>query len=148
MSTAGPGPLRLEPTAEQSLRDLLFERGVEFPCGGVSQCGGCKVRVLAGDVPVSDEMRAVLTVDEIDAGWRLGCLAESLSAVTLEIAQWSIAVLEDHAEVPFEPADGLGAVVDVGTTTLVAQLVDREHWIGLEARDGIEPPGPVRRRPR
>ena len=52
MTGAGPDPLRLEPTAERSLRDLLFERGVEFPCAGVSQCGGCKVRVLAGEVPI------------------------------------------------------------------------------------------------
>src|SRR5262245_39957946 len=61
----GPGPLRLEPTARRSLRDLLFERGVEFPCGGASQCGGCKVRVRAGEVPVTDEMRAALSHVEI-----------------------------------------------------------------------------------
>ena len=139
MSTAGPGPLRLEPTAEQPLRDLLFERGVEFPCGGVSQCGGCKVRVLAGDVPVSDDMRAVLTATEIDAGWRLGCLAAASSPVTLEIAQWSIAVLEDRAAVPFEPADGLGAVVDVGTTTLVAQLVDRKTGSVVKLETALNP---------
>ena len=139
MTTAGPGPLRLEPTAERSLRDLLFERGVEFLCGGVSQCGGCKIRVLAGEVPVTDEMRAVLTAEEIDAGWRLGCLADSHSAVTLEIAQWSIAVLEDHAELPFEPAEGLGAVVDVGTTTLVAQLVDRGSGSVLKLETALNP---------
>ncbi len=129
----------IEPTAEQSLRDLLFERGVEFPCGGVSQCGGCKVRALAGEVPVSDEMVPVLTTEEIDAGWRLGCLAESCSAVTLEIAQWSIAVLEDHAEVPFEPAQGFAAVVDVGTTTLVAQLVDRRNGSVLNLETALNP---------
>ena len=139
MTTAGSGPLRLEPTAERSVRDLLFERGVEFPCGGASQCGGCKVRVLAGNVPVTDEMRAVLTAEEIEAGWRLGCLAESRSAVTLEIAQWSIDVLDDRAEVPFEPAEGLGAVVDVGTTTLVAQLVDRGSGSVLKVETALNP---------
>ncbi len=139
MSTAGPEPLQLEPTAERSLRDLLFERGVEFPCGGVSQCGGCKVRVLAGSVPASDEMRAVLTAEEIDAGWRLGCLAESRSPVTLEIAQWSITVLEDSTQVPFEPAEGLGAVVDIGTTTLVAQLVDRSTGSVLKLETALNP---------
>ncbi len=139
MTTAEPGPLRLEPTAGRSLRDLLFERGVEFPCGGVSQCGGCKVRVVSGTVPVSDEMRAALTSEEIDAGWRLGCLAEAASAVTLEIAQWSIAILDDRAEVPFEPAPGLGAVVDVGTTTLVAQLVDRRTGSVLKIETALNP---------
>jgi uncharacterized 2Fe-2S/4Fe-4S cluster protein (DUF4445 family) len=136
---AGPDPLRLEPTAERSLRDLLFERGVEFPCAGVSQCGGCKVRVLAGEVPITDEMRALLTPEELSAGWRLGCMAESSEPVTLEIAQWSITVLDDRADVPFEPADGLGAVVDIGTTTLVAQLVDRRTGTVLKVETALNP---------
>jgi len=138
---AGSDPLRLEPTAQRSLRDLLFERGVEFPCAGVSQCGGCKVRVLAGAVPITDEMRFVLTPEELGAGWRLGCMAESSEPVTLEIAQWSIAVLDDRADVPFEPADGLGAVVDIGTTTLVAQLVDRRTGTVLKVETALNPQG-------
>ena len=77
--------------------------------------------------------------EEIDAGWRLGCLADSHSAVTLEIAQWSIAVLEDHAELPFEPAEGFGTVVDVGTTTLVAQLVDRSTGSVLKLETVLNP---------
>jgi uncharacterized 2Fe-2S/4Fe-4S cluster protein (DUF4445 family) len=133
------GPLRLEPTPEQSLRDLLFRRGVEFPCAGVAQCGGCKVRVLSGEVPVTEEMHAVLTPGEIEAGWRLGCMAEANGPVELEIAQWSIAVLDDRAEVPFEPADGLGAVVDLGTTTLVAQLIDRRTGSVVKVETGLNP---------
>ena len=133
------GPVRLEPGAGRTLRDLLFERGVEFPCGGVSQCGGCRVRVLDGDVPVTPDMRAVLTAEELAAGWRLGCLAESSGPVTLEVEQWSIKVLDDRAAVPFEPAEGLGAVVDVGTTTLVAQIVDRASGEVLAVETGLNP---------
>ena len=88
---------------------------------------------------VTDEMRAVLSPAEIDAGWRLGCMAESNGPVTLEIAQWSIAILDDRAEVPFEPAEGFGAVVDVGTTTLVAQLVDRATGAVVKVETGLNP---------
>ena len=28
----------------RTLADQLFAAGVEFPCGGESACGGCKVR--------------------------------------------------------------------------------------------------------
>ena len=42
----------------------------------------------------------------------------------LEVAQWSQQILTDEAAVPFERRPGIGAVVDVGTTTLVAQQVD------------------------
>lgn len=134
-------PLRLEPSAERPLQDLLFERGVEFPCAGVSQCGGCKIRVLQGDVPITDEMRDVLTAEELKAGWRLGCMAEADGPITLEIAQWSIAVLDDREDVPFEPAEGLGAVIDVGTTTLVAQLVDRRTGAVLKVETALNPQG-------
>ncbi|MGC8642795.1 MAG: ASKHA domain-containing protein [Isosphaeraceae bacterium] len=139
MTTARSGPLRLEPSPARPLRDLLFERGVEFPCAGVSLCGGCKVRVIDGDVPITDEMRAVLTPAELAAGWRLGCMAEADGPVTLEIAQWSLAVLDDRADVPFEPAEGLGAVVDIGTTTLVAQLVDRQTGTVLKVETALNP---------
>lgn len=133
------GPVRLEPGPGRTLRDLLFERGVEFPCGGVSQCGGCKVRVVAGDVSVTSEMRAVLSERELADGWRLGCLAEAAGPVTLEVEQWSIKVLDDRAAVPFEPAEGLGAVVDVGTTTLVAQVVDRASGEVLAVETALNP---------
>jgi uncharacterized 2Fe-2S/4Fe-4S cluster protein (DUF4445 family) len=116
--------VRIAPAYGQRLRDLLFERGVEFPCGGLSSCGACKVRVVEGDVPVTAEMREALTHEDLEAGWRLGCLAEATGPVTLEVAQWSPQILDDRADVPFEPGHGLGAVVDVGTTTVVAQAVE------------------------
>ena len=52
-----PVKLELHPRARQTLADQLFEAGVEFPCGGESACGGCKVRVLEGEVPVTATMR-------------------------------------------------------------------------------------------
>ena len=73
--------LELLPRAGRSLSDQLFEAGVEFPCGGESACGGCKVRVLQGDVPVTAAMRDALSEDEIRQGWRLACCALSPGCV-------------------------------------------------------------------
>ena len=67
----------IEPVSGKSLADQIFELGVEFPCGGGSGCGSCKVRVISGGVPVTATMRAALTPAEIEAGWRLACEAES-----------------------------------------------------------------------
>ena len=36
-----------------SLQDVLFVHGVEFPCGGRGLCKGCRVKVLAGSLPVT-----------------------------------------------------------------------------------------------
>ena len=69
--------LELHPRAGQTLADQLFAAGVEFPCGGESACGGCKVRVLEGDVPVTRAMRDALSEKEIREGWRLACCASA-----------------------------------------------------------------------
>jgi uncharacterized 2Fe-2S/4Fe-4S cluster protein (DUF4445 family) len=116
--------LELHPRARQTLSDRLFQAGVEFPCGGEAACGGCKVRVLEGEVPVTAAMRDALSEPEIRDGWRLACCATATGPVTIEVAQWSLGVLTDEARVPVEPRTGRGAAIDLGTTTLVVQVVD------------------------
>ena len=116
--------IEIRPGAEREIRDQLFEQGVEFPCGGETLCGGCRIRVIEGHVPVTPEMRDVLTEAELAAGWRLACLARVTSPVKIAVEQWSAPVLSDEATVAFEPRDGFGAVIDLGTTTLVVQVVN------------------------
>ncbi len=118
--------LLYESVRDGALRDFLFEEGVEFPCGGTSLCGGCRIRVVSGDAPATAEMRDAISERELADGWRLACRTEARGAVELEVAQWSQQILSDETAVPFEPRRGVGAVVDVGTTTVVAQRVDLE----------------------
>lgn len=108
------------------LQDVLFAHGVEFPCGGRGRCKGCKVRVLEGTLPVTAEDRARLSATELDAGWRLSCRARAEQNLRLELAQWEARILADDSVFAFTPREGLGIAVDLGTTTLVAQLVDLE----------------------
>ena len=104
--------LQLHPRAPETLADQLFEAGVEFPCGGESACGGCKVRVLEGEVPVTLAMRDALSEPEIRDGWRLACCASASGRVVVEVEQWSLPVLTDEARVaplePIEPRAGRG----------------------------------------
>ena len=68
-----PTNVQVRATAGTSLRDLLFEQGVEFPCGGQGRCRGCKVRVLRGEATITDAQRAHLNESELLQGWRLAC---------------------------------------------------------------------------
>jgi uncharacterized 2Fe-2S/4Fe-4S cluster protein (DUF4445 family) len=121
------------------LRDRLFELGVEFPCGGALLCGTCRVRVLSGDVPVTDEMREALSDDEIAQGWRLGCFARANGPVTIEVEQWTAPVLTGQETLRAEPRDGFGIAIDLGTTTLVAQLVDLSSGEVLATETALNP---------
>jgi uncharacterized 2Fe-2S/4Fe-4S cluster protein (DUF4445 family) len=131
--------LELHPRAGQNLSDQLFQAGVEFPCGGESACGGCKVRVLEGDVPVTPAMRDALSEREIREGWRLACCASAAGPVTIEVAQWSLGVLTDEAPVPVEPRTGRGAAIDLGTTTLVVQVVDLASGDVVRVESALNP---------
>ena len=131
--------LEIRPEAERSLADRLFELGVEFPCGGESACGGCKIRVLSGHIPITATMRQALSEAELAQGWRLACCAETRESVVVEVDQWSLPVLTDEQATPLEPRDGFGAAIDLGTTTLVAQMVDLATGEVLAVETALNP---------
>jgi uncharacterized 2Fe-2S/4Fe-4S cluster protein (DUF4445 family) len=119
-------PTHAELTAANGapLRDLLFEQGVEFPCGGQGRCRGCRIRVLHGDAKVNSAQRDILSAEEISQGWRLACQCVLESDLEIELRQWDAAILADETSFAFQPREGLGVAVDLGTTTLAAQLLD------------------------
>ena len=129
----------IQPEPNRSLADQLFELGVELPCGGESACGGCKIRVLSGHIPITATMRQALSEAELAQGWRLACCAEARAGVVVEADQWSLPVLTDEQSTPLEPREGVGAVIDLGTTTLVAQMVDLATGEVLAVETALNP---------
>ena len=107
-----------------ALQEVLFAHGVEFPCGGHGRCHGCRIKVLEGTLPESAEDRRELSAAELAAGWRLACRGRAVTNLRIELAQWHAAILADNSRFAFTPRDGWGVAVDVGTTTLAAQLLD------------------------
>ena len=125
----------LEVERGSPLQDVLFEFGVEFPCGGQAACKGCRVKLLSGRLPATPDERFILTPEEIESGWRLACRSAAEEDLTLEIEQWETVILGDDRAFVFTPLEGLGVAVDLGTTTLVAQLVDLAsgHVLGVQS---------------
>jgi len=119
------------------LRDVLFAHGVEFPCGGRGRCKGCKIRVLSGSLPVSAEENHKLSPAELANGWRLSCRGRADADLKLELAQWEATILTDDTVFDFTPQDGLGIAIDVGTTTIVAQLLDLRTGHVLAVRTAL-----------
>ena len=124
MLQLSPADLRLDVPAGTRLQDVLFGQGVEFPCGGRGRCKGCRVKVLQGALNITAEEKNLLTKAELDAGWRLACRHSLNGDLELELAQWEMSILSDESKFAFTPREGLGVAIDLGTTTIAAQLLD------------------------
>lgn len=114
----------LEVSPGTPLREVLFNEGGEFPCGGNGRCRGCRVRLLKGHLPTTAADEKLLSTDALDAGWRLSCQAFIQHDLNVEIAQWELSILGDESPFSFLPRNGFAVAVDLGTTTIVAQLID------------------------
>lgn len=114
-----------------SLMDELRTLGYSIysPCGGRGTCGKCRLRVIAGQVPVTPSDRRIFTQAELDDGYRLACRAKVNGNVTVEfdenILAGTPAAGKEDAGADYLPENWYAAV-DIGTTTIVIALMDGE----------------------
>jgi uncharacterized 2Fe-2S/4Fe-4S cluster protein (DUF4445 family) len=59
--------------------------------------------------------------------------------VTLQVGQWETIILADHSRFEFTPREGLGIAVDLGTTTIVGQILDLRTGAVLGLRSMLNP---------
>jgi len=134
-------PLDKQITASKgsSLIDVLHEFGVEFPCGGKGTCGKCKVKLLQGEILPGPEHKRKLHELGLGPDWRLACMSLAEGDLELEIGQYEAMIQADDTLFEFEPRQGMGVAVDLGTTTLVAQLVDLSTAKVLAVETALNP---------
>ncbi len=58
---------------------------IDSTCGGHGTCKKCKVRVLAGSVPVTRLDIRSFTAKQLSEGWRLACLAQATRDLSIEV---------------------------------------------------------------
>lgn len=65
----------IEPRKGQNLMELLQENNVKISniCHGNGTCGKCKVKVLSGELPITDADKRMLSQAELEQGIRLAC---------------------------------------------------------------------------
>ncbi|HJA91777.1 MAG TPA: DUF4445 domain-containing protein [Candidatus Eisenbergiella merdipullorum] len=124
-----------------TLGELLKKEGLAMPCAGMGRCGKCRVRAegVLGEPDVVE--RKKLSPQELAGHVRLACRTVILGPSRVEWekeAGMEIRLGENASLGKGKPLfHRLGAAVDVGTTTLAAQLYAEE---GLLAQAGMENP--------
>ena len=58
---------------------------IDSTCGGHGTCKKCKVQVLDGSVPIHRLDVRSFTEEQLDAGWRLACLAQANQDLKVEV---------------------------------------------------------------
>ncbi len=111
-------------------------------CGGQGICGKCSIRILEGNLPITEGDRRIFSERELESGMRLSCLAAIETPLSI--------LLEDHSESDFkvlgnsteEPLcfevshtyskEDYGIAVDIGTTTLAFSLLSLHTGICVD----------------
>ncbi|MCK5150907.1 MAG: 2Fe-2S iron-sulfur cluster binding domain-containing protein, partial [Candidatus Thorarchaeota archaeon] len=132
--------LILEPSGQRILVDkkttfleAIRGSGLHIPseCGGNATCGKCKVIINPTPDPTEVDQKH-LSEDEIQKGMRLACehLVDTDSRAILVNTLTQARILEEGRTeqieiiVDSDPQDHYGVAVDIGTTTIVAFLMD------------------------
>ncbi|NLO01985.1 MAG: DUF4445 domain-containing protein [Bacteroidales bacterium] len=129
----------VEVNAGTPLTDILHEFGVEFPCGGKGTCGRCRVRLLKGELTADKFQKDKLKKLNLGGDWRLACCCVAESDITLEVSEFENIILADNSTFEFVPQTGFGLAIDLGTTTVVVQLVDLSNGQILDSVSFVNP---------
>ncbi len=123
-----------------NLLDLLRQHNVwmQAPCGGNGICGKCRVQILQGAVPVTEEERRILTEQELRCGLRLACWVSVSGDMVIRIGgqaaelDTSIQVSE-HVQAGAPDHYDYVIAADLGSTTLAAALLDADGMVLVQA---------------
>ena len=104
----GAKVFEVEVSENETILDVIKRTDARFvaPCNGQGKCGKCKVLV--------------------DGVLLSACQTKAKNDLTVEIVDSSYSVLSKHLDInfPIDKDEGLGLVLDLGTTTLVYSFVD------------------------
>lgn len=149
-------------THEKNLMELLKQNQIHISgiCNGNGTCGKCKIKVLSGNVPVTEADKKILSEEELKQGIRLACRVNmekiceknAEKEVTVEIIDSSeeeivvegLKKMDERESRSFESNvreteqdKKYFIAVDIGTTTIAMALVEcgtgnvREIYSGL-----------------
>lgn len=117
----------------RSILEGLLEHGTYLSavCGGKGSCGKCKIRLLEGELGVTESDKKVFSQRELDMGYRLSCKAYPSERVVIEAAfqseeEFEILSAYGSAEEGRSLADEEAVIaIDIGTTTIALQLLGK-----------------------
>lgn len=99
-------------------------------CGGRGTCGKCKIKIVDGNLGITQQDEKIFSKEELAAGYRLACKAYpkkncTISIITSDESDFEIITNNTikHGELSELHDESYGMAVDIGTTTIAVSLV-------------------------
>lgn len=98
------------------------------PCGGNGTCGKCQIKIVGSYLSISKKDRQYITPEHLQMGYRLACdhpYQEGMKFTDLDL-QGNILTTtktKENLTINYTSKNLIGCIVDVGTTTVVIQLL-------------------------
>ena len=119
----GAKVFEVEVSENETILDAIKRTDARFvaPCNGQGKCGKCKVLV--------------------DGVLLSACQTKANNDLKIEIVDSSYSVLSKHLDInfPIDKDEGLGLVLDLGTTTLVYSFVDLKTGEDIKIMSSLNP---------
>lgn len=117
----------------QSLLDALLENKIYVSsiCGGKGICGKCSIKVIDGELDITEYDRRYFTDQDLKEGKRLSCKSypKSPCTISIEINEDDFYVVSDYGNAVEKNNTNDSKkviVIDIGTTTIAIQLIDEK----------------------
>ncbi len=134
---------------DESLLDAMRRQGIFYysDCGGKGTCSKCKIKMLSGTAEPGPEEIRRLSEEERRQGYRLACRVFPKMELEIELSDYDErveAVVSTKDITPYIPLNqGIGeeyaVAIDLGTTTLVFQLVNCQTGVIMESLSSMNP---------
>ena len=107
-----------------------------LPCAGNHTCGKCRVLVRGNAAPPEEAELQLLSASERETGVRLACCCRIMGDMTVRLHEEGPANIVSWYQIPdfTHTETGFGFAVDIGTTTVALQLIDRANGRVLAER--------------
>lgn len=135
--TIQPENLSISVPQGTTLKDALSLAGkfIDYPCGGQTRCGKCKVQIKHGLTDPSPAEVKLLSLHELKWGIRLACQAKVTQDTVIFILKksqidrkklLSTTLFKKYPLNPYckKPHPNYGLALDIGTTSIVGVLID------------------------
>ena len=140
---------QIECNEEENLLEAMRRQGIPYysDCGGRGTCGKCKIRIIDTSLVEGPEDGKKLTERERQEGYRLACRAYPKGELTIELNHYderieAVVGLKELTSIPPYPlvtGEEYAVAIDLGTTTLVLQLIHSQTGEILSSMSMMNP---------